>query len=145
MKRNYFIVVLAHPVYGRIQRLHIPHYFMHIGAACIVLAAITAVGLSASYARMFLKTAEFNKIRSEKMALQKQYDELRAQAEERDLQVASLGNLASEVSIAFGIRRDHGGELAERADWQVSRSMNQYDFLQGVQQPMARDAVLARL
>ena len=84
MKRNYFIVVLAHPIYGRLRRVHIPHYALHIVAALLVLAAIAGVGFVSSYTRMLGKVSEFNQLRTEKTALQKRYDELRDRVEESD-------------------------------------------------------------
>ena len=109
MKRNYFVVVLAHPVYGRIKRIHIPHYVAHLGVCLALLAGILAVGFASSYSRMLGKVSEFNKIRTENAVLEKRLRSLQERAAEADVQLASLGSLASEVSIAFGIRRSFTG------------------------------------
>ena len=140
MNKHYFIVVLAHPVHGRLTRLHIPHYAVHVLLALVVLGGIAGVGFFSSYSRMLGKVTEFNQVRAEKEALQKQFDELSERAQEREVQLASLGSLASEVSIAFGIKRE---ELAGRqalfnngapeAGYDASR--NQFDFLQSVRLP----------
>lgn len=144
MNKNYFIVVLAHPIHGRIKRLHIPHYFLHVAVAFIALGGIAAVGFTSSYARMLGKMSEFNQMRSEKAALQKQYDQLREEAQDRGDKLASLGALASEVSIAFGIRREpaepSGGETAL-----LESSWNQFDFLQSAQVPSSGSMALNRL
>jgi murein DD-endopeptidase MepM/ murein hydrolase activator NlpD len=144
MKKNYFIVVLAHPIHGRIKRLHIPHYFLHIAVALLVIGGILAIGFSSSYARMLGKITEFNQLRSEKLALQKQYDQLREESADRGDKLASLGALASEVSIAFGIKREAGesvhGEAATLED-----SLNQFDYLQSVQLPSSGSMALHRL
>ena len=141
MKRNYFIVVLAHPVYGRLRRLHIPHYAVHIAVSLAILAGIVGIGFVSSYTRMLGKVSEFNQLRTEKVALQKQYDELRARVEENDVQLASLGDLASEVSIAFGIRREFegagAGDVVEADDVDPRR---QYDFLREVRTPTRQGA-----
>jgi murein DD-endopeptidase MepM/ murein hydrolase activator NlpD len=143
MKRNYFIVVLAHPIYGRLRRLQIPHYAVHVAAALIVLAGIVGIGFVSSYTRMLGKVSEFNQLRTEKVALQERYDELRARVEESDVQIASLGDLASEVSIAFGIRREFegagagAGDAIETADVDPRR---QYDFLQAIRTPSRQGA-----
>jgi murein DD-endopeptidase MepM/ murein hydrolase activator NlpD len=85
---------------------------------------------------MLWKVAEFNKLRSEKLALQKQYDELKQTVSERDVQLASLGNLASEVSIAFGIKRDiAAGNTLSSESPQMPRyrsSLYQFGLLQQV-------------
>ncbi len=140
MKKHYLIVVLAHPIHGRLKRLHVPHYALHLALALTVLCGIVGVGFFSSYSRMLGKVTEFNQMRSEKAALQKQYDELRDRSEERDVQLASLGSLASEVSIAFGIKReDFGGRPGLFGNTSVATgydaSRNQFDFLQSVRLP----------
>ncbi|MCB9383908.1 MAG: M23 family metallopeptidase [Bryobacterales bacterium] len=138
MKRNYFIVVLAHPIHGRLRRLHIPHYALHVAVSLVVLAAIAGIGFVSSYSRMLGKVSEFNQLRTEKVALQARYDDLRARVEENDVQIASLGDLASEVSIAFGIRRDFEGTGSGAGD-DIAESdpdpRRQYDFLREVRTP----------
>jgi murein DD-endopeptidase MepM/ murein hydrolase activator NlpD len=137
MRKNYFIVVVAHSIHGRIRRIHVPHYIIHVVLSLAVFGAIVGIGLLSSYARMLWKVAEFNKLRSEKVALQKQYDELRQTVSERNIQLASLGNLASEVSIAFGIKRDFVagsnlmGESPEMPRYRSS--LNQFGLLQQVE------------
>ncbi len=137
MRKNHFIVVVAHSDHGRISRVHVPHYAIHIVAAVVLLATIASIGLFSSYTRMAVKAFEFNEMRAEKEALQRRHDELARQAEERGVQLESLGNLATEVSMAFGIKRqaDEAGELGLglSSEQSYSRSLSQYDFLQQVQ------------
>jgi len=140
MKSNYFVVVLAHSTFGRLKRLHVPHYAIHLVVCVGALGAIASVGILSSYARMLTKVSEFNQMRTEKEALEKKYDELRVQAEERDVQLASLGNLASEVSIAFGIKRQFETDSwlsseSSSTDPGYTRSVNQFDVLQKVRLP----------
>ena len=135
MKKNHFIVVVAHSVHGRIRRIAIPHYAIHIALAVVLFAGIAGIGLVSSYTRMAIKAFEFNELRAENEALQRKYDELSQLAEERDVQLESLGNLATEVSMAFGIKRqtDEAGNVGLSSDESYSRSVSQYDFLQQVQ------------
>lgn len=144
MNKNYFIVVLAHPIHGRIKRLHIPHYFLHVLLAIFTLGAILAVGFTSSYARMLGKVSEFNQMRTEKVALQKQYNQLQQEAADKGEQLASLGALASEVSIAFGIRRE-GGESLEGDSALMDSSLSQFDFLQSVHLASTGSTALSRL
>jgi hypothetical protein len=74
MKKNYFILVVAHSVHGRLKRLHSPHFAIHITICLAIFGAIAGVGLMSSYGRMLWKVAEFNDLRTEKEALQKQLD-----------------------------------------------------------------------
>lgn len=136
MKRNYFVVVLAHPVYGRIKRLHIPHYVAHLAICLALLAGILTVGFASSYSRMLGKVSEFNKIRAQNEVLEKRLESLQERAAEADVQLASLGSLASEVSIAFGIRRNFtGGSGADLEFSPVRNPTSQYDLLQAVRLP----------
>jgi murein DD-endopeptidase MepM/ murein hydrolase activator NlpD len=137
MKRDHFLVILAHPVYGRLRRIRVPHYAAHVALSVAVLAAIAGIGFASSYGRLLTKASEFNHLRAEKDALQKRYDELRAHVEERDTQLASLGDLASEVSIAFGIKRDFDGPAADGETVQAAAydPRRQYDFLQAMRLP----------
>ncbi len=135
MSKNHFIVVVGHPVHGRIKRLRIPHYFAHLAAAGILFALIAGIGITASYWRMFHKVQEFNKLRAENKALQREYDRLQATVEEREVQLASMGSLANEVSVAFGIQRKPveptSGNEGDAA-LLFTQSMNQFDMLQEV-------------
>jgi murein DD-endopeptidase MepM/ murein hydrolase activator NlpD len=61
-------------------------------------------GMAGSYARMLWKVASFNQLRSEKAALQSRYEQLEKVNHEKDIQVASLGSLANEVSVIYGLK-----------------------------------------
>ena len=52
---------------------------------------------------MLIKTARFNQLRYDHATLQKDYAHLEKQAHEKDVQAASLGSLASEVSALYGL------------------------------------------
>lgn len=155
MKSGYFIVVLGHSVHGRIRRIKVPHYAVHLFLAGFVLAAIAGFGLSSSYGRMLSKTLEFNELRDENERLLAQFDDLKRLANERNQQVASLGKLASEVSIAYGIKRNiedesewlaaaNEGEFHSNPSEEFSYgdSVDQFGFLKKVQlDPSAGDSL----
>ncbi len=82
------------------------HYAYAFVAAAVV-GAFTLAGMAGSYSRMLLKTASFNQIRTEHAALRKDYKQLEAVTRQKEVQVASLGSLASEVSALYGLRQDH--------------------------------------
>ncbi len=52
---------------------------------------------------MLIKTARFNQLRNDHDSLQKDYAHLEKQAHEKDMQAASLGSLATEVSALYGL------------------------------------------
>lgn len=71
--------------------------------AAAVIGTFTIAGLAGSYSRMLIKTARFNQLRDDHELLQKDYAHLEKQAHEKDIQAASLGSLASEVSALYGL------------------------------------------
>lgn len=143
MRKHYFIVVVGHSVHGRLRRLRIPGYAVHLALALALFGSIAGIGFVSSYARMFNKVGQFNQIRTEKAALEKRYAELQQHSDERDAQLASLGSLASEVSIAFGIKRQ-GDNSSSGSDWPtaVKSPANQFDFLQSVRLPARGDGAM---
>ncbi len=69
-----------------------------------MIGMFTITGMAGSYARMLWKVASFNQLRSEKNALQSRYQKLEQSNHEKDIQVASLGSLANEVSVIYGLK-----------------------------------------
>ena len=53
---------------------------------------------------MLFKVASFNQLRTEKTALQSRYSQLEQVTHEKDIQVASLGSIANEVSVIYGLK-----------------------------------------
>jgi len=66
---------------------------------------------------MLAKVSRFNELRTEKEQLTNQYSRLEEVAKERDVQVASLGSLASEVSSLYGLKTESlvGSEVVQDA------------------------------
>jgi len=87
------------------------HYaYVFVAAALVGLFTIT--GMAGSYSRMLVKTAHFNQIRTQKEALQHDYLHMQQVARDKDVQVASLGSLASEVTMIYGLRSNHTAKAA---------------------------------
>ncbi len=81
------------------------HYmYVLIAGAAIVMLGLT--GIASSYARMLLKVSRYDELRTQKDELKNRYTRLEEVAKERDIQVASLGSLASEVSSLYGLKPD---------------------------------------
>jgi murein DD-endopeptidase MepM/ murein hydrolase activator NlpD len=101
-KKRYYIMFVSRDSDGTLNKLPIPlrYAYMFVGAAIIGLFTIT--GLAGSYSRMLIKTARFNQLRQDHNNLQKDYVHLEKTAHERDVQAASLGSLATEVSALYG-------------------------------------------
>ena len=65
MRQEYFVVVLAHSLRGRLRRIHIPHQAVYAVLGLALLGCFTVFGFVASYARMAWKVANYNALRRE--------------------------------------------------------------------------------
>jgi murein DD-endopeptidase MepM/ murein hydrolase activator NlpD len=74
--------------------------------AAALVGAFTIVGLAGSYTRMLLKTESFNQVRQDRETLRKDYKQMAQIAQVRNVQVASLGALANEVTALYGLRQN---------------------------------------
>jgi murein DD-endopeptidase MepM/ murein hydrolase activator NlpD len=59
---------------------------------------------------MMLKTARFNQVRTERETIRQDYLQMEQVAHQKDVQAASLGSLASEVSALYGLRQNRPGK-----------------------------------
>ncbi len=140
MRKSYFIVVLAHSLHGRIHRLHVPQYFVYVVLALAVMGGITCFGFVSSYGRMLFKVAKYNNLRTETEALRKRYENLQQAAAQTNTQLASLETLASEITIAYGLKHrlegpdGRGPEAALVPSY--NRSVELFSFLQN--RPLAQ-------
>jgi murein DD-endopeptidase MepM/ murein hydrolase activator NlpD len=55
---------------------------------------------------MLLKTESFNQVRQERETLRKNYQQMAQVAHDRDVQIASLGAIANEVTALYGLRQN---------------------------------------
>lgn len=133
MKQRYFILVLAHSVHGRIQRIHIPHSFIYAVLLLAVLGAFSAMGFVGSYGRMLWKVGQYNDLRTEVETLRNRYSDLQREAAEQNEQMATLQLFASEVSVAYGLKQNLAGSSGfaneARLVPTVSETIEQYNFL----------------
>ena len=88
---------------GGVRKVPLPLHYAYMFVAAAVIGTFTMAGLAGSYTRMLIKTASFNQLRTDHDALKKDYVHLEKQEHEKDVQAASLGSLASEVSALYGL------------------------------------------
>ncbi|HUB80619.1 MAG TPA: M23 family metallopeptidase [Bryobacteraceae bacterium] len=133
MKQEYFVVVLAHSLRGRLRRIHIPHQAVYIILALALLGSVSVFGFVASYARMAWKVANYNALRREADALRVRYQNLQKVVSQTDKQLASLELYANEVSMAYGIKQKLEGPSDITAQGKLvpsfAESVQDYDFL----------------
>jgi murein DD-endopeptidase MepM/ murein hydrolase activator NlpD len=107
LKKRYYILFVARDEDGCVRKISLPVQYVYGFVAAALVGAFTIVGLAGSYTRMLLKTESFNQIRQERETLRKNYQQMAQVAHQRDIQVASLGALASEVTAIYGLKQSH--------------------------------------
>jgi murein DD-endopeptidase MepM/ murein hydrolase activator NlpD len=105
MKQEYFVVVLAHSLRGRLRRIHIPHQAVYVTLALALFGCFSLFGIAASYARMAWKVANYNNLRREADQLRTRYQNLQKVVSQTNEHLASLEVFAKEVQVAYGIKQ----------------------------------------
>ncbi len=106
LRKRYYILFVARDDDGRIRKISLPLRYAYGFVAAALIGAFTIVGLAGSYTRMLLKTASYNQVRLDRENLRKDYKQMAPIAHDRDVQVASLGALASEVTALYGLKQN---------------------------------------
>jgi len=106
LRKRYYIMFVARDSDGQLLKIPIPLHYLYVFVAGAVIGMFTITGMAGSYTRMLAKTLRFNQLRDEKESLKKNYNTLEKVAEEKEIQVASLGSLASEVSALYGLKSE---------------------------------------
>jgi murein DD-endopeptidase MepM/ murein hydrolase activator NlpD len=106
LRKRYYILFVARDEDGRIRKIPLPLRYAYGFLAAALVGTFTMVGLVGSYTRMVLKTESYNQVRQERETLRKDYKQMAQVAHDRDVQVASLGALANEVTALYGLRQN---------------------------------------
>jgi murein DD-endopeptidase MepM/ murein hydrolase activator NlpD len=135
MKQEYFVVVVAHSLRGRLRRIHIPHQAVYAILALALVGCFSVFGIVASYARMAWKVANYNALKRETDGLRARYKNLQNEVSQTNEQLASLQLFAREVSIAYGIKQKLEGPADISAEGKLvptfAESVQDYNFLRG--------------
>lgn len=133
MKQEYFVVVLAHSIRGRLRRVHIPHTAVYAVLALALVGCFSAFGFVASYARMAWKVANYNALKQEADSVKARYLNLQKVVSETNVQMASLQLYAREVSVAYGIKQKLEGPSDISTEGKmvpsIAESLEEYNYL----------------
>jgi murein DD-endopeptidase MepM/ murein hydrolase activator NlpD len=110
LRKRYYIIFVARQEDGELRKIPIPLHYAYVFVAAAVIGLFTITGMAGSYSRMLLKTARFNQVRTERETIRHDYLQMEQVAHEKDVQAASLGSLASEVSALYGLRQSRVGK-----------------------------------
>jgi murein DD-endopeptidase MepM/ murein hydrolase activator NlpD len=111
LRKRYYIIFVARRDDGDLRKIPIPLHYAYVFVAAAVLGLFTITGMAGSYSRMMLKTAHFNQVRTERETIRQDYLQMEQVAHQKDVQAASLGSLASEVSALYGLGQNKLGRL----------------------------------
>ena len=106
LRKRFYILFVARGEDGQLRKIHIPVHYLYVLIVGAAIGALSLTGIASSYLRMLLKVSRFNQLQTEKEDLKGRYSKLEQVAKERDIQVASLGSLAGEVSSLYGLKSD---------------------------------------
>src|SRR6266852_3989771 len=133
MKQQYFILVLAHSLHGRLRRIHVPHQVLYIVLALALAGGFSIFGFVSSYARMAWKVANYNSLRREADELRTRYHDLQKVVKQTNEQLASLEVLANEVTVAYGFKQKLEGPGDIMAEGKLvptfSETVAEYNYL----------------
>jgi murein DD-endopeptidase MepM/ murein hydrolase activator NlpD len=133
MKQDYFIVVLAHSLHGRLRRIHVPHSVIYAVLALALVGCFSMFGFISSYARMAWKVANYNSLKREADALRTRYAKLQKVVNQTNEQMASLQLLANEFSVAYGLKRKLEGPASLAGEGRLvptfTETVQEYNYL----------------
>jgi len=102
MDRKFYTFLIFPGAHGRLHKLRLPFYLVHLVLALSVVGIMTVAALASSYARMLLKVANYNSLRTEREALKTQYRTLENVVSQTNAKLGSLQSLAAEVALSYG-------------------------------------------
>ncbi len=132
MQKRFYILFVARGDDGQLRKISIPAHYLYVFVIGAAIGFLSLTGIASSYTRMLLKVSQFNQLRTEKDQLKVSYSQLEKVAKERDVQVASLGSIAGEVSALYGLKSEPtlvNASSEKIQDDQVSSSLDQLHAL----------------
>ncbi|HTW59250.1 MAG TPA: M23 family metallopeptidase [Terriglobales bacterium] len=132
MQKRFYILFVARADDGQLRKISIPVHYLYVFVVGAAIGFLSLTGIASSYTRMLLKVSQFNQLRTEKDQLKNNYSRLEQVAKERDVQVASLGSIAGEVSALYGLKQQPTLVTAAEdhiQDAEVSSSLDQLHVL----------------
>ena len=114
---------------GQLRKISIPVQYLYVLLAGAGIGLLCLTGIASRYTRMLKEVAQLHQLRTEQEQLKDRYSRLEQVEKERDIQVASLGSLASEVSALYGLKSDPAMVAASQTEQvqeaQVNSSLDQ--------------------
>jgi murein DD-endopeptidase MepM/ murein hydrolase activator NlpD len=106
LQKRFYILFVARGDDGQLRKISIPVHYLYLFVVAAAIGFLSLTGIASSYTRMLLKVSRYNELRTEKDQLKNYSRNLEQVAKERDVQVASLGSIAGEVSALYGLKQE---------------------------------------
>ncbi len=103
MEQKFYTFLVFPGARGKVRKVRLPYSFLYLLLAFNIVGVATIVALAKSYTRMLLKVANYNRLRSEREALKKQYRTLENVVKQTNEKLGSLESLATEVVLTYGL------------------------------------------
>jgi murein DD-endopeptidase MepM/ murein hydrolase activator NlpD len=126
--RKRYIVYVTRGEDDTVDRVAIPMRYVYVFIAAAVTGMFSIAGMAGSYTRMLAKAETINHLRDELAMSRDDYAHLEKTSHEKDVQVASLGSLASEISAIYGLTAGkltlphHGRHLTQSAALEAAKA-----------------------
>lgn len=138
MNQPVLILEFKRSIHGKFKRVQITRRFLKYSFFSGALLLMFAAGMLGAYVRMSWKVSNYERLSSDFKALRGRYQELQKVSKQSREQMASLENLASEVSVEYGLKQPRssvGASLdsdnigTEGPESSVKESLAEFNFL----------------
>jgi murein DD-endopeptidase MepM/ murein hydrolase activator NlpD len=102
LKKRHYILFVSTDDKGAVTKVPVPMHYAYIFVAAAVIGLFTVTGLAGSYSRMLVKMSYFNQVRKDRDLARADNAHLTEALHQKEVQTASLGSLATEVSALYG-------------------------------------------
>jgi murein DD-endopeptidase MepM/ murein hydrolase activator NlpD len=129
LRKRFYIFFVARDEAGQLRKITIPVQYLYVLLAGAAIGALCLTGIASSYTHLLREVAHYHQLRTEHAQLKDNYSRLEQVEKERDIQVASLGSLASEVSALYGLKSDPAMVSASTEQIQAAQVNSSLDQL----------------
>jgi murein DD-endopeptidase MepM/ murein hydrolase activator NlpD len=129
LRKRFYIFFVARDEAGQLRKITIPVQYLYVLLAGAAIGALCLTGIASSYTHLLREVAHYHQLRTEHAQLKDNYSRLEQVEKERDIQVASLGSLASEVSALYGLKSDPTMDAASTEQMQAAQVNSSLDQL----------------
>jgi murein DD-endopeptidase MepM/ murein hydrolase activator NlpD len=129
LRKRFYIFFVARDEAGQLRKITIPVQYLYVLLAGAAIGALCLTGIASSYTHLLREVAHYHELRTEHAQLKDNYSRLEQVEKERDIQVASLGSLASEVSALYGLKSDPAMVSASTEQIQAAQVNSSLDQL----------------